>query len=109
MTSTVSTKDAALPYKNLNENFFSTLFINIRYLLNPNNFNKLECLLSVFEINPHVVALIETWEKFNTIGQHQKLNDYIYLSKPDQQHKGGGVVMYIKKMSYLTLALISVL
>ena len=71
--------------------------INIRSLLNPNNFNKLECLLSIHEINPHVVTFNETWGKPNTIGQHQKLNDYIYLSNPRQQHKGGGVAMYIKK------------
>ena len=92
----ISTKDAALLLKNL-KNFFSTLSINIRSPLNPNNFNKLECLLSVLEINPHVVAVNETWKKPNTIGQHQKLNDYIYLSNPRQQQKRGGVAMYMKK------------
>ena len=37
----INTKDAALLFKNLNENSFSTMCINIRSLLNPNNFNKL--------------------------------------------------------------------
>ena len=105
----IRTKDAALLFKNLNKNSFSRMCINIRSLLNPNNFNKFECFLSVLEINPRVVAVNETWEKLNTIGQHQKLNDYIYLSNPCQQLKGGGVAMTIKKISYLTLALISVL
>ena len=93
----ITAKESVPLIKNLNENSFSTICINIMFLLNLNNFNILKCLLSALKINPHLFEVNETWEKPNTIGQHRKLNEYIYLSNPRQQHKEGGVAMYIKK------------
>ena len=92
----LTTNKAASLLSSFAENSFSSLCINIRSLINPTNFTKFESLISALEFKPHIIAVNETWEKPNTVGQHQNLNNYIYFSNPRQKFKGGGVSMYIK-------------
>ena len=69
----------------------------MRSLINPNNFTKFECLISALDFSPHIIAVNETWEKPNSTGQYKNLKNYIYLSNPRKNNKGGGVALYIKK------------
>ena len=68
----------------------------MRSLINPNNFTKFECLISALDSSPHIIAVNEIWEKPNSTGQYKNFN-YIYLSNPRKNNKGGGVALYIKK------------
>ena len=45
--------------KNENKTFF-TMCLNIQLLVNPHNFNKLECLISELQIKPDIIAINET-------------------------------------------------
>ena len=71
----------------------------MRSLINPNNFTKFECLISALDSSPHIIAVNETWEKPNSTGQYKNLKNYVYLSNPRKNNKGGRVAlyMYIKK------------
>ena len=93
----LTSETAASLLETFSEISFSSLCINIRSLMNPKNFAKFESLISVLQFKPHIIAINEIWEKPNTSGQHQTLDNYIYFSNPRQQNKGGGVAMYIKK------------
>ena len=93
----LSSNEAAILLKNSSENTFSSICINMRSLINPNNFTKFECLISALDFSPHITAVNETWEKPNSTGQYKNLKNYIYLSNPRKNNKGGGVALYIKK------------
>ena len=54
--------------KNENKTFF-TMCLNIRSLVNPHNFNKLECLISELQTKPDIIAI-------NKLGKSQaRLDD----------------------------------
>ena len=93
----LSSNEAAILLKNSSENNFSSICINMRSLINPNNFTTFECLISALDFSPHIIAVNETWEKPNSTGQYKNLKNYIYLSNPHKNNKGGGVALYIKK------------
>ena len=93
----LSSDEAAILLKNSSENTFSSICINMRSLINPNNFTKFECLISALDFSPHIIAVNETWEKPNSTGQYKNLKNYIYLSNPRKNNKGSGVALYIKK------------
>ena len=92
----LSSNEAAILLKNSSENTFSSICINMRSLINPNNFTKFECLISALDFSPHIIAVNETWEKPNSTGQYKHLKNYIYLSNPHKNNKCGGVALYIK-------------
>ena len=79
-----------------NINNFSTMCVNVRSLVNPNNYNKLESLVFTLNPKPEIIAINETWEKPSTSGQHKNLHGYVYISNPRIKNRGGGVGMYIK-------------
>ena len=69
---------------------------NVQLLVNPHNFNKLECLASGLEIKPDIIAINKTWEKPNSSRQYKNINGYNFLSNPRFKSRGEGVGMYIK-------------
>ena len=75
---------------------FSSLCINIRSLVNPQNFSKLESLISALDVKPDVIAVNETWEKPYCFGQYKNLNGYVYISNPHLKCRGGGSGLYIR-------------
>ena len=76
-----------------NENYFSTLNINIRSL--NKNFNKLEILLTQLNFNPTVILVSETW-----IYDHRPLifclNNYNFINQSGKG-SGGGAGIFIRK------------
>ena len=52
---------------------------------------------TVLDFSPHIIAVNKTWEKPNSTEQYKNLKNYIYLSNPRKNNKGGGVALYIKK------------
>ena len=83
--------------KNKNyEKKFSIICINVYFLVNPHNFNKLECLVSGLETKPDITAISETWKKLNLSGQYKNSNGYNFFSNPRLKSKGGCVGMYVK-------------
>ena len=83
--------------KNKNKTFFS-MCLNIRSLVNPHNFNKLECLISELQIKPDIIAINETWEKPSSSGQYKNLNGYNFISNLRLNSKGGGCNISIKEL-----------
>ena len=88
--------------KNENKTFF-TMCLNIRSLVNPHNFNKLECLISKLQIKPHIIAINETWEKPSSSRQYRNLNGYNFISDPRLKSKDAGFGMYIKNTLVFSL------
>ena len=87
--------------KNENKTFF-TMCLNLRSLVNPHNFNKLECLILELQIKPDIIAINKTWEKPSSSGQYKNLNGYNFISNP-RLKSGGGVGMYIKNTLVFSL------
>ena len=79
------------------------MYLNIRSLINPHSFNKLECLISELQIKPDIIAINKTWEKPSSSGRYKNLNDYSFISNPRLKSKGGGVGMYIKNTIVFSL------
>ena len=77
--------------------------LNIRSLVNPHNFNKLECLISELQIKPDIIAIKETWEKPSSSAQYKNLNGYNFISNPRLKSKSGWVSMYIKNTLVFSL------
>ena len=77
-------------------NYFSTMCINLRSLVNSHNFNKFENLVTVLANKPDIIAINETWEKHDSFREYRNLSEYTYISNPQLKSKGGGVGLYIK-------------
>ena len=94
----ISTNEAnKLISDNCNDFKFSTICINARSIVNPNNFSKVEAFVSALNHTLHIIAINETWERPGKSGQYQNLKDYNFVSNPRKLSKGGGVGLYIKK------------
>ena len=72
-------------------NYFSTMCINVRSLVNSHNFNKFESLVTVLANKPDIIAINETWENHDSFGEYRNLNGYTYISNPRLKSKGNGV------------------
>ena len=77
-------------------NYFSTMSINVRSLVNSRNFNKFESLVTALANKPDIIAINETWEKHDSFGEYKNLSGYTYISNPRLKSKGGRVGLYIK-------------
>ena len=71
------------------------LHINIRSL--AANFAKLQILISSLKVKPHVISINETWLKQNQQGDYSSLFDYKLVSNSRNEHKEGGVALYIQR------------
>ena len=79
----ITTKEVNQMLKNKNyKKKFSTMCTNVQLLVNPHNFNKLECLVSELETKLDLIAINETWEKPNSSVQYKNLYGYNFLSNP---------------------------
>ena len=77
--------------------FTFILSVNVRSLLNVQNYTKLESLILSMEIKPDLIGVCETWLKPNSTGMYQNLSGYELTSNPRVIRKGGGVGFYVKK------------
>ena len=94
----ISTNEAnKLKSDNCNDFKFSTICINARSIVNPNNFSKVEAFVSALNHTSHIIAINETSEGPGKSGQYQHLKNYNFVSNPRKISKGGGEGMYIKK------------
>ena len=103
-----SVEEAKILLNNSNiECSFSTICVNVRSLMNPHRHNssKFESLISGLDFQPHIIAVNETWEKPYLTGQFKNLQGYVYVPNPRVISRGGGVGMYIKRISYSHLVL----
>ena len=94
----ISCNDVAdlLPNKNDPDANFTVLSLNIRSIINSNNFTKLESLVSSLSVQPSLIALTETWLRPNQLGSFANLPGYIFISNSRTKYKGGGVAFYLK-------------
>jgi len=75
---------------------FTTIFLNIRSLINYKNFTIFENWINSLNFFPEVIAINETWEKPHNSGQFKNLPIYTYISNCRPMQSGGGVALYIK-------------
>ena len=80
------------------KNIFSMLCVNIRSLINPLNFSKVESLLASLKLQPDIIAITETWiQPVHTQNVCNTLKGYTLISNSRKTCKGGGVGLFIKK------------
>ena len=72
-------------------NYFSTMCINVRSMVNSRNFNKFESLITVLANKPDIIPINETWEKHDLFGEYRNQSGYTYISNPRLKSKEGGV------------------
>ena len=80
---------------NINETF-TILSANVRSLVNPRNFSKLESMIAGLDFQPDIICITETWIKPLISGQYKNLNGYKFVSNHRSVCKGGGVGIYVK-------------
>ena len=79
-----------------NSSNFTTMCVNVRSLINPRNFSKFESLVTALHRKPDIIAINETWERYNMSGEYNNLKGYVYVSNPRLVAKGGGCGLFIR-------------
>ena len=93
-----SNQTTLLSYDGSLKNTFSMLCVNIRSLINPLNFSKLESLLASLKLQLDIIAITETWiQPVHTPNVCNTLKGYTLISNSRKTCKGDGVVFFIKK------------
>ena len=74
---------------------FPMISLNIRSIVNRDNFTKFESFLENLEVKPLVIALNETWITSRSTGPYQSLKGYQFVQNHRTGTVGGGVAFYI--------------
>ena len=83
-------KDDSESYEN-----FPIVSMNIRSIVNKDNFTKFQCFLENLSVRPMVIALNETWVNDLSKGPYSKLKGYKFVQNHRHTNLGGGVAFYI--------------
>ena len=84
-------------------NSFPIISVNIRSLVNRNNFTKFEGFLDTLSVKPLIIALNETWISDKSMGPHQSLPGYQFVHKSRKSSVGGGVAFYIEEKIHFNM------
>ena len=90
---------------------FPIISLNIRSLVNKNNFAKFEGFLETLSVKPLVIALNETWmSKNNNLGPHQSLKGYQFVHNSRKHAVGGGVAFFVSnEIHFKTIESLSIM
>ena len=79
------------------KNTFAALALNIRSIVNPLNFIKLEALILNMQCKPDVISICETWIRPTHSGPYNNVDGYEFVSNSRKVCLGGGVAFYVRK------------
>ena len=82
--------DECEPYGN-----FPIVSLNVRSIVNRENFSKFQAFLQNLPVKPMIIALNETWITDSSKGPYSKINGYKFIQNHREKHAGGGVAFYI--------------
>ena len=74
---------------------FPIISLNIRSIVNSNNFAKFEAFLDSLPVKPLVIGLNETWITDLSQGPYSCVPGYNFIHNNRSKHPGGGVAFYI--------------
>ena len=81
---------------------FPIISLNIRSIVNRNNFAKFEALLEKITIKPMVIALTETWINDSSSGPYSNIKGYNFVQNNRKKCNGGGVAFYVADHIHFT-------
>ena len=79
----------------------AVLSLNIRWIADQSNFNKLKILLSCIDTKPDLISLSETWINPSISNYFDKVSGYRVVHNSRKVSKGGSVGFFINKGSHL--------
>ena len=74
---------------------FPMISLNIRSIVNRDNFTKFEAFVDNLATKPLVIALNETWVSSKSAGPYQSLEGYQFVQNHRKNTVGGGVAFYV--------------
>ena len=88
-----------LSFNNSFKNTFTALALNIRSIVNPLNFSKLEALILNMQCKPDVISICETWIRPTHSEPYNNLDGYKFVSNSRKVCLRGGFACYCEKES----------
>ena len=80
----------------------SLMSVNMRSLVNLQNFSKLEALICSIELKPDIISITETWAKPHTSGPYYSLCGYNFISNC-RKLSVGGVGIYVTSSIHFSI------
>ena len=74
---------------------FPIISLNIRSIVNRNNFSRFQAFLQSLSVKPMIIALNETWINDLSQGPYSKLKGYKFIQNNRHINAGGGVAFYV--------------
>ena len=74
---------------------FPIISLNIRSIVNRENFTKFQAFLQNLSVKPSIIAINETWINDSSKGPFSKLKGYKFVQNNMHDHVGGGVAFYV--------------
>jgi hypothetical protein len=74
---------------------FPIISMNVRSIVNKENFTKFQAFLQNLSVRPMIIALTETWINDSSTGPFSKIRGYKFFHNNRHDHVGGGVAFYI--------------